>query len=555
MRHYLFLFILLLLVSGLSAQADFYQNYTFTRADTLRGSLRPERTCFDVHYYGLDIKVDEKKLGIAGQVTIAYEVVADFQTLQLDLFANMKIDHIMHGTTELTYDREANAVFVHFPATQLAGSSSSIIVQYHGQPTVARNPPWDGGFVWSHDKRDRSWIAVACEGTGASLWWPNKDHLSDEPDSMLISITVPNKLMAVANGQLRGTTVEDRWTRYDWFVSYPIDNYNVTLNIGNYVHFKDEYHAADGDILALDYYVLDYNEDRARTHFQQVKPVLACYEHYLGKYPFWEDGYALVETPYLGMEHQGAIAYGNQFMRGYLGGMIPRDMDWDYIIVHETGHEYFGNSIGCADLSEMWIQESFTTYLEALFVEFTMSYPDALRYLSKQQYYIANQEPVLGPPGVNWENWDSSDHYYKGAWMLHTLRNAIGDDARWFAIFKGFYQTHALSLVTTEDFIQYVNTQTGQDWHPFFAQYLGYTAVPTLEYRLTPRGKDLQVAYRWVADVADFAMPVRLGKAGNTIRVTPTTTEWQETLIANATPQDFTIATELFLIKTDEVKE
>jgi len=235
--------------------------------------------------------------------------------------------------------------------------------------------------------------------------------------------------------------------------------------------------------------------------------------------------------------------------------MIPRDMDWDYIIVHETGHEYFGNSIGCADLSEMWIQESFTTYLEALFVEFTMSYPDALRYLSKQQYYIANQEPVLGPPGVNWENWDSSDHYYKGAWMLHTLRNAIGDDARWFAIFKGFYQTHALSLVTTEDFIQYVNTQTGQDWHPFFAQYLGYTAVLTLEYRLTPRGKDLQVAYRWVADVADFAMPVRLGKAGNTIRVTPTTTEWQETLIANATPQDFTIATELFLIKTDEVKE
>ncbi len=555
MRLFFVLSLLLLAALGLRGQStDFYQDYPFTRADTLRGSLRPERTCYDVHYYGLQLRVDTRKKMIRGEVEIAFTTVADFQRLQIDLFENMTIDRIVMGKQELSYQREYNAVFVDFPTLQKAGSMGSFTVHYYGKPTVASNAPWDGGFVWSEDKRGRDWIAVACEGDGASLWWPNKDHLSDEPDSMLISLTVPSDLMAVANGNLRKVDKEDKYTRYDWFVSYPIDNYNVTLNIGHYTHFADEYHAADGNILALDYYVLDYNEDRAGEHFQQVHSVLACYEKYLDKYPFWEDGFALVETPYLGMEHQSAIAYGNQYMRGYLGGMIPNDMDWDYIIVHETGHEYFGNSIGVADLAEMWIQESFTTYLEAVYVEYTMSYEDAIRYLVKQQLYIYNQEPIIGPAGVNWEDWGGSDHYFKGAWVLHTLRNAIGDDEKWWAIFKGFYQKHALSLVTTQDFIDYVNEATGKDWQPFFQQYLHYPQPPVLEYQLKQQGKKLQVSYRWAADVAGFNMPILLGNKEKMIRVNPSTSKWQETTLFNTNASDFTVAMDRFLVKVKEVE-
>lgn len=549
--------IVLLLVASWSLQAqstDFYQHYPFTKADTLRGSLRPERTCYDVHYYDLQLRIDPRKQLIRGTVEIAYTHVTDFQTLQIDLFENMIIDRILLNDQELDYQREANAVFVKFPTLQKAEQQGSIVVHYHGKPTVASNAPWDGGFVWAEDKKGREWIAVACEGDGASLWWPNKDHLSDEPDSMLISLTVPSELMAVANGNLREVEEGDKYTRYDWFVSYPIDNYNVTLNIGHYTQFSDTYYAADGDSLALDYYVIDYNEERARKHFQQVHSVLACFEQYLDKYPFWEDGFALVETPYLGMEHQSAIAYGNQYMRGYLGGMIPRDMDWDYIIVHETGHEYFGNSIGVADLAEMWVQESFTTYLEAVYVEYTMSYEDAVRYLVKQQLYIYNQEPIIGPPGVNWEDWSGSDHYFKGAWVLHTLRHAIGDDELWWAIFKGFYQQHALSIVNTQDFIDYVNKQTGKEWNAFFQQYLHYPQPPVLEYQLKQQGKKLNVRYRWAADAADFDMPILLGKAEKMIRVNPTTSEWQETILFNTQAKDFEVATDLFLVKTKEVK-
>lgn len=555
MRLFLALSFMLLAGIGLRGQStDFYQHHTFTRADTLRGSLRPERTCYDIHYYGLQLRVDTRKKIIRGEVEIAFTAVTDFQRLQIDLFENMIIDRIVMGEQVLSFIREYNAVFVDFPGVQRAGDKGSFTVHYHGQPTVASNAPWDGGFVWSEDKRGRDWIAVACEGDGASLWWPNKDHLSDEPDSMLISLTVPSDMMAVANGNLREVEEGDQYNRYDWFVSYPIDNYNVTLNIGHYAHFSDEYYAADGDTLALDYYVLDYNEDRARKHFQQVHSVLACYEKYLDKYPFWEDGFALVETPYLGMEHQSAIAYGNQYMRGYLGGMIPNDMDWDYIIVHETGHEYFGNSIGVSDLAEMWIQESFTTYLEAVYVEYTMSYEDAIRYLVKQQLYIYNQEPIIGPLGVNWENWGGSDHYFKGAWVLHTLRNAIGDDEKWWAIFKGFYQKHAISLVTTQDFIDYVNEATGKDWQSFFQQYLHYPQPPVLEYQLKQQGKKLEVRYRWAADAEGFSMPIMFGNKQKMIQVTPSTTKWQETTLFNTSASDFTVATDRFLVKTKEVE-
>ncbi|MEM9929625.1 MAG: M1 family metallopeptidase, partial [Bacteroidota bacterium] len=388
---------------------DYFKQHHFTLADTLRGALRPERTCFDVTYYELHLEVTPTERSIEGHVNMDYRVVQPTKRLQIDLFENMAIDSIKQAGELLSYDRVANAVFVDLPYRLSANSLHRMTIWYGGQPTAAKNAPWDGGFVWSLDHHDRTWVGVACEGTGASLWWPNKDHLSDEPDSMLVSVTVPKRLFVASNGNLREEVeLENNYQkRYDWFISYPINNYNVSLGIGSYIHFDSTYVAFDGEVLDLDYYVLDYNEERARKQFRQVGPMLAAFEHYFGKYPFWEDGYALIETPYLGMEHQSGIAYGNRYMRGYLGGLIPDDMDWDFIIIHESGHEYFGNSVSVADHAEMWIHESFATYMEALYVECTAGYEDAVRYLSVFRSYptIRNQEPILGPTEVNWEDW------------------------------------------------------------------------------------------------------------------------------------------------------
>lgn len=533
------------------AQRHFYHNFSFSRADSLRGALRPERTCYDVTFYELDVAIDPEKEKIDGFVDIHFQTLEDFRRLQIDLFSNMELDKVEFQSKSLPYTREFNAVFIEFPL-QKAGSQGVFRVYYHGKPVVATNPPWDGGFIWTTDQQNRPWIAVACEGDGASLWWPNKDHLSDEPDSMAIRITVPDPLVCISNGNLRQTLSPKKGhTRYEWFVSYPINNYNVTVNIGQYAHFSDTYKAKDGEELALDYYVLTYNEGIARKHFEQVKPTLACFERFFGKYPFWDDGFALVETPYLGMEHQSAIAYGNGYRRGYLGGMIPRDMNWDYIIVHETGHEYFGNSISCRDLSEMWIHESFTTYMEALFVECSYSYADAVRYLRGQRGYIANQQPILGPYSVNWEDWDHSDHYYKGAWVLHTLRHAIGEDTLWFELLMDFYTTYAYHNITTQEFIDFVNERTGKNWDAFFEQYLWHPKLPKLLYQVEQQGADLKVDFRWKADVPTFNMPVQLGKPGAYQTVYPVTDQYQSILLEKTSAKDFQVAQELFLIDSD----
>ncbi len=546
---------ILLLFGGLLAttawaQPNFWDTYTFSEADSLRGALRPERTCYDVTFYHLNLLIVPEFKSIAGYVDIHFKAVNEVRKIQIDLAANMTIDRIEYDGKGLRYERRHDAVFVFFPEPIPAGQQAFIQVTYHGQPRTARNPPWDGGFVWAQDKRGNPWVGVACEGDGASLWWPNKDHLSDEPDSVLISVEVPSSLKCIANGNLRSTENNGEFTRYNWFVSYPVNNYNVTVNIGKYAHFQDEYYSpTDGDTLALDYYVLDYNEAKARAHFKQTNLILKAYEHFLGKYPYWNDGFALVETSYLGMEHQGAIAYGNRYMRGYLGGMIPRDMDWDYIIVHETGHEYFGNSVSCNDLAEMWIHESFTTYLEALYVEYRYDYASAVRYLESQRPMIRNQQPILGPKDVNWDNWDGSDHYYKGAWMLHTLRHAIHNDSLWWSLLKRFHLENINKNVRTEDFVRHVNEATGRDWAAFFQQYLVYTQPPTLLYNTEATPAGLKVRYRWQADVAGFDMPVLLGAKGAYQQVSPTTTGWQETVLTNVTEGQFAIATELHLIK------
>ncbi len=542
-----FTFLFLWITLSLSAQKDFYDRYTFNRADTLRGMLRPERTAYDVTFYELNIKLQLDQRSVDGYVDIHYHAKDDFDRLQIDLYQNMNLDKIEFQGKELSFQREYNAVFIDFPKQQ-KGSQGKFRVYYHGSPRIARRPPWDGGFVWSSTASGAPWVAVACEGDGASLWWPNKDHLSDEPDSMSIKVTVPDELFCVANGDLRQTVELGDKKRYEWFVSYPINNYNVTINVAPYAHFSETYTAKDGEQMPMDFYVLPENLAKAKTHFQQTEGVLEAFEHYFGKYPFWNDGFALVETPYLGMEHQGAIAYGNHYKRGYMGGMIPKDMNWDYIIVHETGHEYFGNSISCHDLAEMWIHESFTTYMEALYVEYHFSFKDAVRYLNGQKSFIMNQEPILGPKNVNWENWKGSDHYFKGSWVLHTLRSAIDDDKLWFDILKGFYQKHEISNVRTSDFIDYVNQATGNDYTYFFEQYLEYPSIPVLEWTsLVNRDGTSSLKYRWKTNVKDFRMPVKVNIQNQEVVLYPTT-EWQEEVI-DLGKGELDFRTDLYLIK------
>ncbi|MCI5082020.1 MAG: M1 family metallopeptidase [Saprospiraceae bacterium] len=542
-----FAFLFLWITLSLSAQKGFYDRYTFNRADTLRGMLRPERTAYDVTFYELNIKLQLDQRSVDGFVDIHYHAKDNFDRLQIDLYQNMSLDKIEFQGKELSFQREYNAVFIDFPEQQ-KGSQGKFRVYYHGSPRVARRPPWDGGFVWSSTASGAPWIAVACEGDGASLWWPNKDHLSDEPDSMSIKVTVPDELFCVANGDLRQTVELGANTRYEWFVSYPINNYNVTINVAPYAHFSETYTAKDGEQMPMDFYVLPENLAKAKTHFQQTEGVLEAFEHYFGKYPFWNDGFALVETPYLGMEHQGAIAYGNHYKRGYMGGMIPKDMNWDYIIVHETGHEYFGNSISCHDLAEMWIHESFTTYMEALYVEYHFSFKDAVRYLNSQKSFIMNQEPILGPKNVNWENWKGSDHYFKGSWVLHTLRSAIDNDKLWFDILKGFYQKHEISNVRTTDFIDYVNQATGNDYTYFFEQYLEYPSIPVLEWTsLVNRDGTSSLKYRWKTNIQDFRMPVKVNIQNREVVLYPTT-EWQEEVI-DLGKGELDFRTDLYLIK------
>lgn len=546
----LFLFIMALPFVMVHAQVEDYEGIIFTEADTLRGSLLEARSCYDVEHYLLDVEVNVEERNISGLVEMSFKAIRDFDRLQFDLYANMKIDEVKWQGKILNYERKHDAVFVDFPSSIAAGTGEMISIKYHGSPRKAIMPPWDGGFVWKKDDEGRPWIGVACEGDGASLWWPNKDHLSDEPSSMDIKLTAPKELTCVANGQLIDVSKKNKSLKtWHWKVSYPINNYNVTLNIAHYKNFKDTYTSFDGEELELDYYVLDYNLDKAKKHFKQVDKTLEAFEFYFDKYPFWEDGFALVETSYLGMEHQGAIAYGNKYRRGYLGGMIPSHMNWDYIIVHETGHEYWGNSISMNDMAEMWIHESFTTYMEALYVEYNYSYEEAVDYLGMQRPYIENRKPIIGPRDVNFQEFGSSDHYYKGSWVLHTLRNVLGDDELWFGILKSFYREHSISNIDTKDFINYFNEKTGKDYSYFFEQYLYKARPPKLLYKMEEKGDDLVVHYRWDDATGNFPMSIKMGNPKLYKKITPST-EIKSMYFKDLLPDDFQVAEEMYLLKT-----
>ncbi len=494
----------------------------FTFSDTLRGSLLSERAWFDVNYYHLNLNISPKTKTIQGYNEVSFTVLKSTDLMQLDLFKNMKIDSIVFKGSKLEFHRDHNSFFISFPYALSVNSQNSIRIYYGGQPQQAKNAPWDGGFVWSSDSAGQPWVGVACQGLGASSWWPCKDHLSDEPDSMRITCEVPKEVRFIGNGSLESDFIKDKKRVSTWLVNYPINNYNVSLNIANYSQLTDLYVHGE-DTLQLDYYVLKGNELKAKTHFKQVKPMLDIYQELFDKYPFWDDGYALVETSYLGMEHQSAIAYGNKYMPGYLG-RYPGNMDFDFIIIHETGHEYWGNSVSMNDIADMWIHESFCTYTEALFVEKMYGYESMLEYLMYQKDFITNSSPIQGHRHVN-NKGNGTDMYYKGSWMLHSIRNTIDDDDLWFYIIKSIYTKFAVSNCDGTDIIAYMSELANRDLEPIFDQFLKYAELPVFVYSFHKNGNKLIMDYRWnTHDYFDMPVVVHDMKLNEYRRIHPTET-------------------------------
>ncbi|PTS92111.1 peptidase M1 [Pedobacter sp. HMWF019] len=478
---------------------------TFSRADSLKGRLTAIRSCYDVNFYHLDVKFDIQKRFITGSNLFQFTATRDFIKLQFDLFANLDIDKIMYHGRELNYIREANAVFVSFPQKINKDSKDEFTVFYSGYPNVAKKAPMESGIVFAQDSLGYPLVATACESQGASIWWPNKDHLSDEPDSMLISVRVPRELKEVSNGRLRKVTeLKDGYKKFDWFVGNPINNYNVAVNIGNYIHYGDSYEGEKGR-LTLDYWVLPYNLHRAKSDFgRNVKPLLKVYEHWFGPYPFYEDGYKLVETPYPAMEHQSAISYGGYMKNGPKNELVgvKGGVKWDFVIVHESSHEWFGNNITAADLADLWIHEAFGSYAESLFVEEMHGKKAALDYIQANRAEISNDRPVTGPYDVN--QMGSGDMYAKGAVLLNTVRTVVGDDEKWRSILRGLNKKFYHQTVTYNQIVDYINMQSGKDLKLVFDQYLHYKSLPVLEIT----NKSGQLVCRWIAEAQGFNMPV-----------------------------------------------
>jgi aminopeptidase N len=420
-------------------------------------------------------------------------------------------------------------------------------VIYGGTPPEAKRPPWDGGIVWKEDERGLPFLGVACEGFGASSWWPLKDHLSDEPDSMSIALIVPDYLMAVSNGNLRSRRkLAGNFNRWEWFVNYPINSYGVTFYVGDYVHFSQPYENGESKF-SLDYYVLAGHEAEAKKHFEQVVPMLKIFEKYFGPYPFPKDGYALIESSYWGMEHQSAIAYGNKFNN------LP-DYDFDFIIIHESLHEWFGNSLSIKDHAELWIHEAFATYAEWIYLEERYNYDKAVQYALGQRRRIVNKVPMVGPKGVNYDYWPAADIYFKGAWMLHSLRNTVNNDKLWFATLYAFATENRLKFLETEDVIRFFNKKLGADYTAHFNQYLYQNGLPILEFKLTGKGKSTKFQYRWDAAEADFKMPVDAVIKGQKLRLMPTA-EWQKYEAKHIKAADVELGTGNFLYEVREVGE
>ncbi|MGH7626396.1 MAG: M1 family metallopeptidase [Gemmatimonadaceae bacterium] len=497
---------------------------TFTHADTLRGSDTPQRAWWDVTFYDLHVSVMPADSSIAGWNGITYLVKRPARVMQIDLQLPLVVDSMVQQGHPLTFRRDGNAFFVTLVAPQRMGAHNTIDVYYHGQPRVATNPPWDGGFTWRQDSLGHQWIASSNEGIGASVWWPNKDYLADEPDSQRIAITVPDSLQDVSNGRLRSTARNtDGTTTYEWFVNDPINNYDVEVNAGRYAHFSETYQGEAGP-LTMDFWPLAYHLDTAKVQFQQAHSMMQCFEHWFGPYPWYRDGYKLIEAPYLGMEHQSGVTYGNHYENGYLGRDLSHTgwgLKWDFIIVHESAHEWFGNNITMKDQADMWIHESFANYAENLYTECQDGKAAGAAYVIGTRRAIRNDAPIIGTYGVNDEG--SGDMYYKGGNMLHTIRQLVNDDAKWRGVLRGLNRTFWHQTVTSAQIEHYISAQTGLDLSKVFQQYLTTTRVPELQYKLS--GSSL--AYRWANVVPGFAMPVRVTVGDSAYALIRPTTAWK----------------------------
>jgi aminopeptidase N len=495
----------------------------FTKQDSLRGSITKERVWWDLKKYHLDIKVNPADSTIVGSNTIDYQVVEKYNVMQIDLQEPMQITKIVQDGVQLKYQREGNVYHVYLVANQNKGEQKQLVVFYGGKPKIAVNPPWDGGITWKKDENGKSFIASSCQGLGASVWWPNKDHMYDEAESMLISVNVPKGLMDISNGRLISTKqLKDNTTTYTWQVTNPINNYGVNINIGDYVAFSEKYKGEKG-ILDCQYYVLRNNLAKAKKQFQDVPKMLKAFEHWFGPYPFYEDSYKLVEVPYLGMEHQSSVTYGNGYINGYRGRDLSETgwgLKFDFIIIHESGHEWFANNITYKDIADMWIHESFTNYSESLFVEYYYGKEAGAAYVRGTRKSIQNDKSIIGQYDVN--NEGSGDMYYKGGNMLHTIRQIINDDEKWRQILRGLNSTFYHQTVTTKQIEDYISQQAGIDLSTVFNQYLRDTRVPTLEYYL----KEKVLVYRWINCVDGFNMPVQIALDGESLRILPTK-EWK----------------------------
>ncbi|WP_107040153.1 M1 family metallopeptidase [Brumimicrobium mesophilum] len=518
-KHFL-LFVFLSNIALIQGQV-FQGSKEYTRGDTLRGSLRPERSSYDVLKYNLNVKVEPSKKYISGFNEIFFRVIENMPIMQLDLFENMKVDSIVHQGEKLNYTRDFNAVFITFKNALIAETIDSLSIHFSGHPTIAKTPPWDGGFVFSKDKNGKDWVSVAVQGTGASLWYPNKDHQSDKPEEAEIHVAAPNGLMNISNGRFTGKKdLENGFTEWSWKVTNPINNYNIILNIGDYVHFADKFRDLD-----LNYYVLAYNLEKAKKQFQEVIPMMECFYEHFGEYPFKEDAYKLVETPYLGMEHQSAIAYGNEYKMGYAGTDISKTgigKKFDFIIIHETGHEWFGNSITSSDIADMWIHEAFTSYAEAVYIECRWGKEDALKYFNGlQKTMISNEEAIIGDYGVNKEG--SFDMYYKGANMLNTIRSVINDDEKWWALVKDFSENFKHKITNSEEVIAFFEENSNETLAPIFNQYLYHSKIPVLLLKKEKK----RIYYRWDASVENFKMPIDV-KLGKRIKRIKPNSDWEK---------------------------
>ena len=502
-------------LSVCTGTASAQEKTRFSHADTLRGTNSPQRSWWDVAFYDLHVSVSPSDSTIKGYNVITYRVLRPATEMQIDLQMPLVADSILQDGKPLTFKRDSNAFFVAVPSAP-KGSTRSVTVYYHGRPRVARRPPWDGGFGWGVDSLDRPYFSTTDEGLGASVWWPTKDIPSDEPDSQRIAITIPDPSIDVSNGRLRNTVKNaDGTTTYEWFVANPINNYDVAVNAGGYEHFSDSY-KGEGGTLTLDFWPLSYHLDAAKAQFTQVKPMLACFEKWFGPYPWYTDGYKLVETAHLGMEHQSAVAYGNLYANGYRSkdptgpgshwvdlSNTGLGLEWDFIIVHESAHEWWGNNITAEDHADMWIHESFANYAENLFEECQKGKAAGARYVIGTRAKVRNEAPIIGHFGVNAEG--SGDMYYKGGNMLHTIRQIINDDTKWRAILRGLNATYRHGIASGRDIEDYINTKSAINFDKVFTQYLMTTRIPTLEY-------DIQggvLWYRWSDVVPGFDMPIR----------------------------------------------